>query len=85
MVNYLTQHGFIRCTSDFSYLCKTQTPCTYVWRHKDVKAQRVDHATTLLPRLKNLTHTSKTRQVKRIQMVATGRFTIRAFVTFSNC
>jgi len=31
------------------------------------------------------THMNKTRQVKRTQMVATGRFTIRAFVTFSDC
>jgi len=66
----------------FSYLySKKQTHCTYVWRHKDVKAQRVDHVATRLPQMKNL----KTRQVKRIQMVATGRFTIRAFVTSSNC
>jgi len=34
---------------------------------------------------KNLTHTSKTRQAKRTQLVATGRFMIRAFVTFSDC
>ena len=34
---------------------------------------------------KNVTHTSKIRQVKRTQMVATGRFTICVFVTFSNC
>jgi len=34
---------------------------------------------------KNLTHTSKTRQVKRTEMVATGGFTILAFVTFSDC
>jgi len=34
---------------------------------------------------KNLTHTSKTRQVKRTRMVATDRFTIRAFVNFSDC
>jgi len=38
----LTQHvayGFISFASDFSYLCsKKQTPCTYVWRYKDVKA-----------------------------------------------
>jgi len=27
----------------------------------------------------------KTRQVKRTQMVATVRFTIRVFVTFSDC
>jgi len=29
---------------------KNQTPCTYVWRHKDVKVQRVDHVATRLPR-----------------------------------
>jgi len=34
---------------------------------------------------KNLTDTSKIRQIKRTQMVATGRFTILAFVTFSDC
>jgi len=34
---------------------------------------------------KNLTHTSKTRQVKRTQMVVTVRFTIRVFLTFSDC
>jgi len=33
---------------------------------------------------KNLTHTSKTRHVKRIQMVVTVRFTIRVFLAFSN-
>ena len=33
---------------------------------------------------KNLTHTSKTRQVKLTHMAATGRFTIVAFVTFSD-
>ena len=33
---------------------------------------------------KNLAHTSKTRQVKRTQMVATARFTISVFVTFSD-
>jgi len=34
--------------------------------------------------LQNLTHTSKTHQVKRTQMVASSRFTIRVFVTFSD-
>ena len=34
---------------------------------------------------KNLIHTSKTHQVKRTQMVATARFTIHVFATFSNC
>jgi len=33
---------------------------------------------------KNLTHASKTRQVKRTQMFATVRFMIRVFVTFSD-
>jgi len=33
---------------------------------------------------KNLTHTSKTRQVKRTQMVVTVGFTIRVFLTFSD-
>ena len=33
---------------------------------------------------KNLTHTSKTRHVKRIQMIVTVRFTIRVFLTFSD-
>jgi len=27
---------------------KTQTHCTYVWRHKDVEAQREDHVATPL-------------------------------------
>ena len=31
---------------------------------------------------KNLIHTSKTRHIKRTQMVATVRFTIRMFLTF---
>ena len=31
---------------------------------------------------KNLTHTSKTRHVKRTQMVVTVSFTIRVFFTF---
>ena len=33
---------------------------------------------------KNLTHTSKIRQIKRNQMVVTVRFTIRVFLTFSD-
>jgi len=33
---------------------------------------------------KDLTHTSKTRQAKRAQMVVTVRFTIRVFLTFSD-
>jgi len=35
--------GFTNCASDFSYLCsKKKTNTTYVWRHKDVKAQHFD-------------------------------------------
>jgi len=33
---------------------------------------------------KNLTHTSKTRQVKRTQMVVNIRFTIGVFLPFSD-
>jgi len=57
MVKYLTQHmayDFISHTSDFSCLCskkQQQIPCTYVWRHKDVKAQRLDHVASRLPRM----------------------------------
>ena len=46
---------FIRITSVFSYLyCKKNkhtAPICYEWRHKDFKAQREDHVTTLLPQL----------------------------------
>jgi len=58
---------------------------TCVWRHKDDEAQSEHHIAIRLPRLQNLTHTSKTHQVKRTQMVANARFTIRAFATFSVC
>jgi len=34
---------------------------------------------------KNLTHMSKTHQVKCTQMVATGRFMVRTLFHFSNC
>jgi len=34
---------------------------------------------------KKLAQTSKARQAKRAQMVVTARFTIRVFVTFSEC
>jgi len=33
---------------------------------------------------RNLTHTSKTRQVKGTQIVVTARFTIRVLLTFSD-
>jgi len=80
-------YGFISCTSDFTYLCSEKTPCTYSMCG-GIKTLKHNVWTTL--RLayhgcKYLTHTSKTRQVKRTHMAATGRFTIRAFVTFSDC
>jgi len=58
-----------------SYICllisanKNKLHCAYVWRHKDVKAQRGDHVAARLLRCENLTHTSKTRHVKRTQLV----------------
>jgi len=64
---------------------RIQTHCTYVWLHKGVKTQREHHVATRLPRCKNLTHMSKTRQAKRTQMVATAMFTIHMFVTFPDC
>ena len=65
----------------FLSVLKKNKHCTYAWRHKDVKAQRE----VAYHDWKNLTHTTKTRQVKRTQMVATAGFTIRVFVTFSDC
>jgi len=66
---YFTKRGLRFFTSFipvFSHLCsKKQTHCTYVWWYKDVKEQRDDDVATRLPRLLNLTHMSKTRQVKR--------------------
>jgi len=53
--------------------------------HKDFKALREDHFATRLPRLeKSHTHMSKTRHTKRTQLVATVRFTIHAFFSFSD-
>jgi len=54
LVKYLTQHltyGFISFTSDFSYLCSKNKHLAHVWRHKDVKAQRMDHVATRLTRM----------------------------------
>ena len=63
-----------------------QTHCTYISQHKDVKAQRQDHALRLAYYgCKNHTHTSKIRQVKRTPMVATPRFTMCVFVIISDC
>ena len=86
-VNYLTKqvaYGFYKFhTCFFLSMLKIQTRCTYLWRHKDGKTQCKNHVTTHHG-CKNLTHTSKT-QAKPTQMFATARFTIRMFVTFSDC
>jgi len=90
MVKYLTQHmayGFISCTSDFSYLCSNKNK-HLAHMYGGIKTLKYNFWTTLRVAhhgCKNLTHTSKTRQVKRTQMVTTGRFTIVAFDTFSDC
>jgi len=52
-----------------SVLIKKQPHCTYVWRHKDVKVQRGATLRLAYHGCKNLTHTSKTRHVKRTQVV----------------
>jgi len=54
----------------------------------DIKTSKNNVRTTLqlaYHGCKNLTHTSKTRQVQRTQLVVTVRFTIRVFLTFSDC
>jgi len=51
--------------------------------HKDVKPQREEQLATRWTRLQNLTHRSKTPQVKRTQMVATARFDSRVCYFFS--
>jgi len=63
-----------------------QTHCTYM---VCVAAQTLKHSVRTTLQLvyhgcKYLTHTSKTRQAKRTQMVVTVRFTIRVFLTFSD-
>jgi len=54
-VNYLTKHMayiFYMFHICFSLsVLKKQTQYTYVWRLKDVKAQREEHVATRLPRL----------------------------------
>jgi len=58
--------------------------CSYVWRHKDNKAHVRTTLRLAYHSCKSPTHTSKTRRVKRTQMVAAARFTISMFVTFSD-
>jgi len=49
---------------------KNQTHCTYVWLHKDGKHNGRTTLRLAYYGCKNLAHTSKMRQVKRTQMVA---------------
>jgi len=87
MVKYLKQHmayGFISCTSDFSYLGSEKNK-HLAHMCGGIKTLKNNVWTTLrlaYQGCKNLTHTSKTRLVQHTQMVATGRFTVRAFVAF---
>jgi len=71
----------------FFLICAKKNEHTpHVWNA--IKTFRYNVRTTLplaYHSCKNLTHTSKTRQVKRTQMFATARFTIRVFVTFPDC
>jgi len=65
---------------------KKQTHCTYIVCVMPYyfKAQRERTTLQLVYHdCKNLTHTSKTRQVKRTQIIVTVSFTIRVFSTFS--
>jgi len=76
---------FLICTK------KKQTHLSYVRRHKWRQSTtwwpHCDSLSTAVKFLqwKSHTHTSKTRHVKRTQMVATAWFTIRVFVIFSDC
>jgi len=80
-------YGFISCTSDFSYL-RSKKSKHLAHMCGGIKTLKHNVWTTLWLAYygcKNLSHTSKTGQVKRTQMVAAGRFTIRVFITFSDC
>jgi len=48
-LTFLHFHKLHRCFS--LTMLKQQTHCTYVWQHKDVKAQCVDDVTTRLSRM----------------------------------
>ena len=64
---------------------KKQTHCTYIacMVAKTLKQNVRTMLHLAYHACKNLTHTSKARHVKRIQMVVTVLFTIRVFLTFS--
>jgi len=50
-----------------------------------IKRLKHNVRTTLQLAYQAVTHTRKTHQVIRTQMVATARYMIRVFVTFSHC
>jgi len=83
----LTYVFFIRITYVFSYLCSEKNKTLHLYSMGG-GMKTLKHNVRITLQLacygcKNLTHTSKTRHVKRTQMVATVRFTIRIFLTFS--
>jgi len=55
-----------------------------VWHIKTLKHNMRTTLQLAYHDCKNLTHTRKTRHVKRTQVVVTVRFTIRVFFTFSD-
>ena len=71
----------------FFSMSKKQTHCTYYSMCDSIKTLKHNVRTTLqlvYHGCKNLTHTSKTRHVKRTQRAVTVRFTIRVFLTLSD-
>jgi len=76
-------HGlrFLQVSHLFFLICaqKNQTHCTYMWRHEDNLRTALRLATAIKISLTRAKHLKKTTQ-----MVATTRFTIRVFVTFSD-
>jgi len=80
---------FTTITSVFSYLCsKKKTNTLHLYSMcGGIKTLKHNVRTTLQLAYhgdKNLTHTSKARHVKRIQIVVTVMLTIRVFLTFSD-
>ena len=83
-------HVFYKNHISFSYLCskKQKTNTLHLYSMcGGIKTLKHNVRTTLQLAYhccKNLTHTSKTRHVKRTQMVVTVSFTIRVFRNLSD-
>jgi len=79
---------FIGITSVFSYLYSKKGKTLHLYSMCSGKKTLKHNMQTTLQLAyhgcKNLTHTRKTRQVKRTRMVVTVGFTIRTFLTFSD-